>query len=391
MKPLCPHNCMAAFCFGRSQFDLRRISARWVTIESSAKKLQHKIAKQCGSLWQRYYQFCSKMATKNGKYYFKDSLRDYQKELLQLLLAAALNGRDGSYSADQLRVSPLVYLPTGAGKTRLASALMLSWLYHFPSARCAFLVNRRTLLRQGHAAISAASERWHDSLQASEATAAYQTESTPPHVGIIGGGSDCFPDAPLMVCSVQALLALRRKQAAAAAAHPSTADAPIRATSPLSLDDSSLGAHDEHCPPAATGPPSEALHSGRPAPPPAEHLGGAEPASNPPPPPPPAPPQDAPRRGAPRAQGRCIVGPPPLPLLSTERPPPPPRPPCSTTCTFLRAQPFERLGTVFSHLLMGPGVNTLTEEGVLVTPQHIAVHQVSSPHNALQAMLQQQL
>ena len=43
----------------------------------------------------------------------------------------------------------LAYLPTGGGKTRVGAAAMAEWaLSATPSARCLFVVNRRTLLQQ---------------------------------------------------------------------------------------------------------------------------------------------------------------------------------------------------------------------------------------------------
>ncbi len=175
----------------------------------------------------------------------------YQKELIQLLLAAALNGTDKTFSAETPRAAPLVYLPTGAGKTRLASTLMLSWIQHFPGARCAFLVNRRTLLRQGHAAISAAAERWQDTQAESSDTAMC---AQPPEVGIIGGGCDRLVHAPLLVCSVQALQAADRRRA-------HHAPPPQRAESPLSEDGSCAGTEEDDLPGAASAPSEVIKHS----------------------------------------------------------------------------------------------------------------------------------
>jgi len=311
----------------------------------------------------------------NFFYYFKDSLRDYQSELLKLLLAAALNGTDTAYSQEHQRVSPLVYLPTGAGKTRLATALMFSWLYHFPSARCAFLVNRRTLLQQGHEAISAAAKRWHTT-PAGQSHSSAQGDDLPPAVGIIGGGSDCFPGAQLVVCSVQALQAARRRAAAAAdqSAHSSAA---LLSASPASTTCSGNAQHEDDDMPGAVSAPAEAVST-----PPCPSMPPQRRS------PPPLPNFDlvivdeahaayaaqySQMLGELRARGAFVVGLTATPLRSNVRPP---RHAHLLTQHQMRSQPFERLGRVFSHLLMGPGVNSLTEGGVLVPPRHVAVHQV---------------
>ena len=126
-------------------------------------------------------------------------LRDYQRELCSLLLegAAAEFRRASSLAGDTLPVSPLVYLPTGAGKTRTAVAFLLSCLQRGLASRVGFLVNRKQLLDQAAEALQAGADLC--GLQ--------DVDGLPARVGRICGGSTDETGAAITVASVQALLA----------------------------------------------------------------------------------------------------------------------------------------------------------------------------------------
>lgn len=111
-------------------------------------------------------------------------LRDYQRHLVNDFEASV-----APFGAGGRSHSAMVYLPTGAGKTRLAAELI--GLYHARGKRSLFVVNRNALVAQTHAAL--------------------QELGLGDAVGFIKANYEPDSSKPIQIASIQSLRSRRRR------------------------------------------------------------------------------------------------------------------------------------------------------------------------------------